>query len=117
MKEVVHNLAAFYFYGTPQGKEKGASFEKLPEEEKKPFKDLVKTLLVGLDKLGMVAVPYSEYAVTSERRREIENRIADQVRIFFAGITVWKKGMIPTEELVAQMIALFHELKIIIPQK
>ena len=98
---LVPKLAALLYYGSDLA-EKGVSFETLDEEKRKPYLVLAVTALMALDKLNLVIVPKGK-PTGEEADKILHDRIEATIRDFFAGIKVWKKGLIPQEEIVARI--------------
>lgn len=108
LQEIKTGLAAQFYYGSPE-KEKGISFEALHADLQKPFLDLAESVMVNLDKMNLCIRP-----VSTKNAEEVEillrGRIETEVASFFAGIKVWKKGLIPQAELVARIHSAFKNL-------
>ena len=106
--EIRDGLAAMFYYQSP-GYEKGSSFEALENEKTQPFLSLADAVIEGLDKMSLTIVPKS-----TKNQEQVEallrDRIESEVKAFFDGIKIFKKGAIPQEELVARVWSVWKNL-------
>lgn len=81
-KQVVHQLAALYYYDKPKTKEIGegdkkqtvpVQFEDLSPEDQKPFITQIAALVVKLDKCGLVLAKPPD-PKTEEQKKESEKK-------------------------------------------
>ena len=109
--QIIPKLAALMYYQTPteEGKKK-SSFEKLKSEQSAPFFALVESVFEQIDKLNLKLVPKGDAEKEKEVEAMLKRRIESTVSDFFSGITVWKKGAIPQEELAARIYQVWATL-------
>jgi hypothetical protein len=108
IQEIRNGLAAMYYYQSPNV-DKGKSFEDIDADSKRPYLELAESALVGLDKLNLRVAPKAEVPV-GRAEAILRDRIEAEVRDFFDGLKVFKKGAIPQEELVARIWGVWKNL-------
>lgn len=112
LQEIKQKLAEMMYHSSPvkEGETKVA-FEDLEDAQRKPFLELSQSVLVAVDKMGLVVGPRPPVIKDPHLVDvKLKNHIETVVRDFFKGIKIFKKGAIPQEELVAQMFNMFKSL-------
>lgn len=115
-EEVIPALAALMFYQSKPKRKKGeedagpVSFETLEPEKQKPYLSLAEGVIFQIDQLNLRLVPKGPVKNHEEIEALLKSRIEATVRDFFNDIKVWKKGLIPQEELVARIYQIWSVL-------
>lgn len=107
--EVRNGLAALMFYQSPAKAEGSPQFEDLTDADKKPFFELAQSVLVNLDKLNLTVVD-KKLKTNEQVDALLRDRIEAEIKSFFAGLTVIKKGAIPEQELVSRIWGVWKNL-------
>lgn len=107
-QHIIPQLAALFYYQS-EGTKKDIQFEKLEAEKQAPFISLADAALDNLDKLNLVLVPKSTKN-EAQVKALLKDRIEAEIRDFFSGLKVFKKGAIPQEELVARVWKVWENL-------
>lgn len=101
MSEVASKLAAHLYYkDNPKSKE---SFEKLPEADQLSCLELSQAILDIIDRMNLEVVPKIKKETREEASRLLYAKIEGTVANFFRNLTVFKRGLIPQEELCKQL--------------
>lgn len=79
------------------------AFSSLAPEDREQWLALAERALLAVDQLGHVVVPRPAPAAPDAERLYQED-VRKTVVTFFNGITLWKKGAIPVEELVLRIV-------------
>jgi len=102
--------ALLYYKSNPEKNARPGGFEKLPEEERKPYYSLSDNVFICIDKLGLELIPRRDPEKEAKADDILRDKLEATVRDFFDSIAVWKKNAIPQEELVARLMQAWKSL-------
>lgn len=116
LNEIKTGLAAMMYYQSLPPKEKGkkagkrVQFEELTEEQRKTYISLAESVLIQLDQLNLKVIPKAKARNEAEIEELLKARIEGAVKDFFSQVKVWKKDLIPQQELVAKIYQVWATL-------
>ena len=117
IKKIRMDLASLMYYSAKPKRKKGEvnepliAFGDLPEEKKEVFESLAETVLIHLDQMNLRLIPKAkEIKNPEEVEALLKNKIEGAVKDFFAQVKIWKKDLIPQQELVAKIYQVWAAL-------
>jgi hypothetical protein len=112
-QEIIPNLAALIYYDTAKpkdGRKKITAFEKIEADERKPYLDQAEKIIMHLDKLNLRFAPKQDPEKAAQIDYLFKKKIESTVNEFFDAIKVWRKNLIPKEELIQKIYLIWRNL-------
>lgn len=113
LEEITPKLAALMYYSAKpktSKKEPPVSFEILEDDQKKLYLSLAESVLNQISQLNLKLIPKGDELKEKEIEAYLRDRIEGTVSEFFDSIKIWKKDLIPQEELVAKLYQMWATL-------